>query len=52
MVDSSFSSFRINIEPLEIIVEIDRAGAEISTKKGGMGGKDGSNIYSSFLGQR
>jgi hypothetical protein len=52
VVDTALASLRINIEPLEVIVEIDRAGTKVSSKKSGVSGKDGSDIDASLLGQR
>jgi len=52
VVDTTFSSFRIHIKVLEIIVEIDRTSAKISSKESGMGSKDCGNIDSAFLAKR
>jgi hypothetical protein len=37
---------------LEVIVEIDRTGAKISSKESSVGSKDGGNINSAFLAKR
>jgi hypothetical protein len=34
MIDTTLSGFVVNIEVLEVIVEVDRAGAEVSTEGG------------------
>ncbi len=49
VVDTTFSSFRIHIKVLEVVVEIDRTCAKISSKESGVGSKDCGNIDSAFL---
>lgn len=44
MVDSSFTSFMVHIKVLEVVVEIYRSSAEISTEKGSVGREDSSDI--------
>lgn len=45
VVYSSFSSFSVNIKVLKVVVEIDGTGAQVSAKKGSVGGKNGGYIY-------
>jgi hypothetical protein len=51
MIDPSLSCFCVHIEELQIVVEVDRAGAEVSSKEGGVGSEDGGDVHLSFLGQ-
>lgn len=44
MVNATFSSFVIDIEVLQVIVEVDRAGAEVSSQEGCVGSEDSRNI--------
>ena len=54
MVDSSFSSFRIHVEPLQVVVKVDVASAQVATEQGSVGSEDGSDIDAALLaeGQR
>lgn len=52
VIDTTFSSFRIHIKVLQVVVEIDRAGAKISTKKSGVSCENSRNIDSSLFAQR
>ena len=36
MIDTTFSGFVVDVEVLKVIVEVDGAGAEVSTEEGGM----------------
>lgn len=51
VVDTTLSSLGIDIEPLKVVVEIYRAGAQVATEKSGVCCEDGSNINLSPLGQ-
>lgn len=51
VVDAALSRFGIDVKELEVIVEINRAGAEVSSQESGMGGEDGRNINSPLLGK-
>ena len=44
VVDATFASFMINVEILKIVVEVDRAGTEITAEQGSMGGKHRCDI--------
>ena len=44
MVDAALACFMVNVKVLEVVVEVDGAGAEVSTKEGCVGGKDGGDI--------
>jgi hypothetical protein len=52
VVDTALSCLGVDVEVLEIIVEIDRAGAEVATEERGVGGKDGGNIDAALLAER
>lgn len=52
VVDASLSSLGIAIKVLQVVVEIDRAGAEITTEEGCVSGEDGSHVNSALLTQR
>ena len=52
VIDASLASFRVHIKVLQVVVEVDGAGAEIPTKKGSMGGENGGDIDLSLLGER
>ncbi|KAH6611194.1 hypothetical protein Trco_001214 [Trichoderma cornu-damae] len=47
MVDATLSCLGIDVKVLEMVVEINRAGTEVSPQKSGMGGEDGRNVNSS-----
>ena len=51
VIDAPFASLSINIKVLQVVVEVDGAGAEISTEKGGMSGEDGRDVHPPFLGE-
>lgn len=44
MIDAALACFVINVKVLEVVVEVDRASAEVSTEEGCVGGKDGGDI--------
>ena len=44
VVDTALSRFVVDIEVLEIVVEVDGAGTEITTEQGSMGGKHRCDI--------
>lgn len=44
VVDATLSSFRIDVEVLEVVVEVDGAGTEVSSKKRCMRGEDCCHI--------
>jgi hypothetical protein len=52
VINSSFTSLRIHIEVLEVVVEVDRSGAEIASKESCMRGEDSGNIDSASLAER
>lgn len=51
VVNATLARLGIDIEVLKVVVEVDRAGAKVSTQKCSMGGEDCRNIYPSFLSQ-
>lgn len=51
MIYASLASLCIDVEPLQIVVEIDVAGAEVSTEKSGVCSEDGRAIYPPSLRQ-
>lgn len=51
VVDTALAGLSIDIEVLEVVVEIDRAGAKVTTKEGGVGGEDGRNVNAALLAQ-
>jgi len=48
MVDSPLSSFVVDVEILKIVVEVDGAGTQVTTKKGCMCSKDSGNVDMTF----
>lgn len=51
MVDATLARFRIHVEILQVVVEVYRTGAEVSSQKRGVSGEDGGHIYPSLFGQ-
>lgn len=51
VVDAALPSFRVNIEPLKVVVEVNRAGAEVSAEQRGMRCEDRRNVDAALLGQ-
>ena len=51
VIDAPFASLSINVKVLQIVVEVDGAGAEVSTEEGGMSGENGGDVHPPFLGQ-
>ena len=51
MVDTAISCFRIDIKELQIIVEINGAGAEVTAEEGGMRSENRRDVYSTLLAQ-
>ena len=52
VIDATLSSFSIHVKPLEVVVEIDRSGAKISSEEGSMCGENCSDIDSTFFAER
>jgi len=52
MVNATLSSFSIHVKPLEVVVEVDRSGAEISSEEGGVGGENCGYIDSALFAKR
>jgi hypothetical protein len=48
VVDATLPRFGVDIKVLQVVVEIDRTGTEISAQQGGMGGEDGGDVDLSF----
>ena len=44
VVDAALAGFVINVEVLEVVVEVDRAGAEVASEEGCVGGEDGRDV--------
>lgn len=44
MVNAALASFVVDVKVLEVVVKIDRAGTEISSKKGSVSCEDSSDI--------
>lgn len=49
VVNTTLSSLSVDIEVLEIVVEIDRSSTQVSSKKSGVGSKNGCDINASLL---
>ena len=45
VIDAALSCLVIDVEVLKVVIEVDRAGAEVSAKKSGVGGEDGGYVY-------
>ena len=52
VVNSSLASFSVDIEPLQVIVKVDRTSTEVSTEKSGVCGEDGCNVNVSLFAKR
>lgn len=52
MIDTALASLGVDVKVLQVVVEIDRAGAEVPTEKRSVGGEDGGNINTAPLAQR
>lgn len=52
MVNASLSGLGVAVKVLQVVVEVDRAGAEITTEEGCVGGEDGGHVNSALLAQR
>lgn len=52
MIDSSLSGFLVYIKVLEVVVEVDASGAEVSSEQGGVGGEDGRDVDVSLSAER
>lgn len=52
MIDPTFTSLRIHIKMMEVVIEVNRARAEIPSEEGRMGGEDSRQIHVSLFGQR
>jgi len=52
VINTTLSSFGIDIKVLEVVVEIDRTSAQVSTKKCGVGGEDRGNVNATLLAER
>ena len=51
MVDPPLACFSINIEVLQVVVEVNRAGAEVSAEQRSMGREDGGQVDLPLLAQ-
>lgn len=52
VVDSTLASFRVDVEPLQVIVEINVSCTEVSSEEGSVRGEDSSNINAPSLAKR
>jgi hypothetical protein len=52
VVNASLSGLGIAVKVLQVVVEIDRAGAEITTEEGCVSGENGGDVNSALLAQR
>lgn len=48
MIDTTFASFVIDVEILQIVVEVDATGTKVPTEKGGVGCEDGGDVDVTF----
>ena len=44
MVNAALAGLLVDVKVLEVVVEIDRAGAEVAAEEGGVGGEDGGDV--------
>lgn len=51
VVNTTLASLGVDIKPLQVVVEIHGAGAEVSAEKSSVGREDGSNVNASLLGE-
>jgi hypothetical protein len=51
VVDATLSGFGVHVEILQVVVEIDGAGAEVATEKSSVSGEDGGHIDLALLAQ-
>ena len=51
VVDSSLACFRIDIKPLEVVVEVDGTSAQVAAQQGGVSCEDGRHIDPALLAQ-
>lgn len=52
VVDAAVPRLGVDVEVLQVIVEIDGAGAEVSSEEGSVRGEDGRDINAALLAQR
>lgn len=52
VIDTTSSSFRIHIEVLEVVIEIDGTGAEVSSEEGRVSRENRSNIDAALFAKR
>lgn len=52
VVDTAFSGFMINVEVLEVVVEVDGAGAEVASEESCVGCEDCCDIDMTFAAER
>ena len=51
VVDAALASLMINVEVLEVVVEVDASGAQVTTEQGGVGCEDGGHVDVTFAEQ-
>lgn len=52
MVDAPLAGFGVDVEVLQVVIKVDRAGAKISSEESGMRREDGGDVNATLLGQR
>jgi len=52
VVNASLSSLSVAVKVLQVVVKVDRAGTEVTTKEGCVSGEDGGDVDSALLTQR
>ncbi len=52
VVDASLAGLGVDVEPLQVVVEVDGTGAEVASEERGVRGEDGRHVDPSPLGQR
>lgn len=52
VVDTTLSSFRVNVKVLQVVVEIDGTSAQVSPEKSRVGGEDCGHINATLLAER
>jgi hypothetical protein len=52
VVDASLAGFGVDVEVLQVVVKVDRAGAKVSSEESSMGGENSGDVNASLLGER
>lgn len=51
VVDAALAGLGVDVEALQVVVEVDGAGAEVAAEEGGVGGEDGGDVDAALLGE-